>query len=550
MSIWDKILGRETTPAPALERIRLDELASAGPLSGGYTKFAWNDGDKFAGGFGATNLLITDYWTLRARSDELFKRNLYARGLIRRLVTNEINTGLTLEAFPDEDILGMEEDSLTPWSEQVESRWHIWTSNPMACDFKQAKTLSRIQQEVRVEALVGGDVLVILRQHPVTSLPVVQVVSGSKVRTPFGGIPPKLAEGSRIEHGVEIDRNGRHVGFWVQKGDTQESERIAAYGSRTGRKMAWLIYGTDKRMNDVRGEPILSLALQSLKELDRYRDAAQRKALINSIVAMSIEKGEDKPSTLPITGGATRRDQIITEHANTDAPRSLNVAALNAGFVAEELQHGEKLVAHGSGAEVNLGPFEEVIVQSFAWANEVPPEILRLAFSNNYSASQAAINEFKMYLNRQRTDFGQDFCQPIYEDWLISEVLLGNIKAPGLLDAWRNAARYDVLGAWTDADWSGAIKPSTDVLKQAKGMKMIVAEGWATNERASREIMGMKFRKNMKRIKRENQLKVDAARPLAEFEREFGRAVDDPAATAEDNIAEIVAQAMDDAAEG
>jgi hypothetical protein len=53
-------------------------------------------GDKFAGGFGATKVFTPDYWTLRQRSEQLFHENLYARGLIRRLVTNEINTGLTL----------------------------------------------------------------------------------------------------------------------------------------------------------------------------------------------------------------------------------------------------------------------------------------------------------------------------------------------------------------------------------------------------------------------------------------------------------------------
>ena len=51
------------------------------------------DGDKFAGGFGTTNVYThIDYWTLRERSGQLFRENLYAKGLVRRLITNEINT--------------------------------------------------------------------------------------------------------------------------------------------------------------------------------------------------------------------------------------------------------------------------------------------------------------------------------------------------------------------------------------------------------------------------------------------------------------------------
>ena len=53
-----------------------------------------------------TQIQNIDYWTLRARSSQLFNENLYARGLLRRLITNEINTGLTPECCPDEEIIG------------------------------------------------------------------------------------------------------------------------------------------------------------------------------------------------------------------------------------------------------------------------------------------------------------------------------------------------------------------------------------------------------------------------------------------------------------
>src|SRR5678815_4353827 len=57
-------------------------------------QYRWDHGEKFPGGLGPVEIVWTDYWSLRARSSELFERNLYARGLIRRMVTNEINTCL------------------------------------------------------------------------------------------------------------------------------------------------------------------------------------------------------------------------------------------------------------------------------------------------------------------------------------------------------------------------------------------------------------------------------------------------------------------------
>ena len=487
------------------------------------------DGDKFLGGFGNTKEFYVDYWTLRARSAQLFTENIYARGLIRRLITNEINTGLCLEATPDELVLGVPEDSLTGWSDEIEQRFHLWARDAEACDYRRGHTFAEIQAAVKLEAYVSGDVLVILRADPVTKLPNVQIVDGNLIRTPYGAVPQR---GNKIVHGVEIDSRGRHVAFWITNpDDVNRAERILARGSRTGRLNAWLVYGTDKRFGSVRGQPLFSLMLQSLKEIDRYRDSVQRKAVINSMLAMFIKKTQDKMGTLPFGGGAVRTDQTTVTDADGKT-RQFKIANQIPGLVMEELQTGEEPVGfHSQGVDLNFGPFEEAIVQTMAWAHETPPEILRLAFSNNYSASQAAINEFKIYLNRVRSSFGASFCQPVYEDWLLSMALLRRIEAPGLLEAWRDAQRRDEYSAWVDSDWSGAIKPSTDISKQAKGYQTLSAHGWITNDRAARELTGTKFTKNVKRLKRENELLVEAARPIAEFRREFG---EDPANSALD----------------
>lgn len=516
----------------------LDPFAYAGQTGFSPWQSSTFDGGKFAGGFGATQIHQVDYWTLRQRSAQLFNENLYARGLIRRLVTNEINTGITPEAAPDEEIIGVAEDSLNDWTETVENRFGIWAKTPELCDWKHHSSFGAIQRAARAEALIAGDVLVVLRQSQRTRLPMVQLVSGDKVQTPLGD-QASLRRGHVIRHGVELDVSGRVAAHWIRQ-DDGSAKRIPARGEKSGRRISWLVYGTDKRLDDVRGQPLLALVLQSLKEIDRYRDSAQRKAVINSILAMFIEKGEDKMGTLPVQGGAVRRGK--TEVTDNDGKkRNFNIANQIPGVVMEELQQGEKPQGfHSQGTDINFGQFEEAIIQAVAWANEIPPEILRLAFSNNYSASQAAINEFKIYLNKVWSDWGETFCSPIYIEWLISETLLQKIPAPGFLEAWRDPRKYDVFGAWVSVDWYGSIKPSTDTLKQAKGSKLLVDEGWSTNAREARITTGTKFSKNIKRLKRENELKVEAARPLAEFKKEFGEQPADEALTALDEATETL----------
>lgn len=530
-----------------MSRVAVDELdpfAYAGQQSFSPWETSIYDGGKFLGGFGTTQVQQVDYWTLRARSDQLFNENLYARGIIRRLITNEINTGLTPEACPNEEILGISEEQLNDWSEAVETRFvDIWGKNPNLCDWKHKSTFGALQRAARMEALISGDVLVVLRQSQRTKLPLVQLVKGSKVQTPLGD-EVNLRQGHTIRHGVELDPQGRVAAHWVKQ-DDGGSKRIPAFGEKSGRRISWLVYGVDKRLDEVRGQPLLSIVLQSLKEVDRYRDSAQRKAVINSILAMFIKKNQDKMGTLPVSGGAVRKSSgTVTD--SDGSTRKFNIAQQIPGLVVEELQTGEEPVLKGGeGTDVNFGTFEEAIIQAVAWANEIPPEILRLAFSNNYSASQAAINEFKIYLNKVWSDWGETFCTPIYVEWLLSETLLGKIAAPGLLEGWRNPNQYDTFGAWISADWYGSIKPSTDMLKSGKGAQLIVSEGWSTNAKQARMLDGSKFSKNIKRLKRENELKVEAARPMAEFRREFGDTAAEEAIEALDELDNLEAMIDD-----
>lgn len=510
------------------------------------------DGEKFAGGLGPLEELFTDYWALRKESSNLFHKNLYARGLIRRLITNIINSGLSPECVPDEAILGLEDGSLNDWAETTENRFGLWGKNAQVCDWERDSTFGAIQRTAYSEALVAGDVLVVLRQDQRTKLPRVQLIKGENVRTPFGS-EGKIRKGHRIKHGVELDRQNRKVAYWIQQEDG-ESKRLPAFGEKSGRRIAWLIYGTDKRHGEVRGQPLLSLILQSLRELDRYRDAATRKAVVNSLTAFYVKKTQDKIGSLPMTGAAINRATAAVSDAD-GTPRSYNITGHLPGAVMEDTQHGEEIIQlGGQGTDVSFGPFEEAIVQTMAWACELPPEILRLTFSSNYSASQAAINEFRITTNREWSDFGETFCTPIFIEYLVSETLMRKTTAPGLLESWRDDSQYDIFGAWTATLWYGSIKPSTDMLKQGKGSDLLLQMGLTTHAREARITTGTKFSKNVKRLAEENRQLAEAKRPMLELQREFKGDVNDDgtkdAVNALEDAAITLVDAMEDISNG
>ncbi len=469
------------------------------------------DGEKFVGGYAddadnfADSLLQLDFYTLRQRSSELFETNLYARGIIKRLVTNEVNTGLSLEARPVELMLpGMTQEQLHDWSDKVESYWAAYVDDPRVCDYSQQPDMTHGEQtaSVRREALVGGDVLCVKRLGE-TGLPNVQLIGGHRVVQP---LDIKVRKGHRVEYGVETDKRGRHVAYYVQPSEDFDAEpqRIKA-NAPDGTRLAWMVYGTDKRVGQTRGVPLLGIVLQSLKEVDKYRDSVQRKAVVNSLLAMWIEKSEDKLASLAFSNAAITTEEI-SQNTGTAVERKWREDTALPGIVMQEMQHGEKVHAHNSdGGEQSYPEFEAALINAVFWACEIPPEIGALSFNSNYSASQAALNEFKIYLGVMRKRIARDFNQPVYVAWLYAQVRRGVIQAPGLLEASIDVNLFELLHAWTNAAWIGAVKPVTDILKMVKAFEIMVDRGWTTNARIAQELTGTKFSTNARVLARERE---------------------------------------------
>jgi capsid protein len=486
------------------------------------------DGQKYPGGLGAvidSGVFDLDYWGLRSRSNELFHKNAYARGIIRRLVTEMITTGLHLEATPDKSILGIDDDFADDWSSAVESRYFLYNNTPHIIDYKKQRNGGELQRQIRRESMIGGDCLVILRQHPKYKLPTVQIVSGERIVTPMDKIGY-----FNIVDGVELDDSGRHIAYHIAEEDKFGHityKRILARGGNTGRIQAKLVYGCDKREDGVRGVPLLGIAIQPLAEIDKYRDSAQRKATLNSVVVAAIKRGpQNKRQTNPIMGsGPVRRDAASVE-VTTDGgdvktlPFTEMVPGANwFGLAADE----DPVFFNNNGVDMNFGGFEAAIIMGLAWALEIPPEILLLSFNKNYSASQAAMNQFNVYLDKERERFANDYLNVLYQDWFLSMVLLNRIEAGSFLSDLNTYDRWEYARAWTLSEWFGQMKPTTDMLKTVNAWSRAVEEGFTTRSRAARAIFNMKFSNIAQQLKKENQQWADTQKPIGEIENQFGK---------------------------
>lgn len=462
------------------------------------------DGDKFPGSFGLTkDFTFVDYYTLRIRSVQLFKENPYARGIIRRLIRNEIAGGLNLDADPHVDYLGISEEQGTEWTEAVETLYALWASDPIQCDWKHEKQKWEIDEEARQTAIISGDVLQVQRFDRKTLMPIVEYIDGVHIQTPLGYQP---RNGNKIVYGVEMDKQGRHVAYHVQTwtGTTFESRRIPVYGERSKRRIAKLIYGSDKLIDDVRGEPLLSAVFYMLKEMDRYRDAELRAAVVNAMLAYFITNENGGPGSRPVTGGAQKAGSVtVTE---PQGERKTNFAINRPGVVFEEMNTGEKPESFDTKRpNVNFKAFEAATVDAIAWFVELPPEIARLMFQSNFSASRQANNEFNGYLQVRNKRNGVDFCQPIYENFVIIASIQNLITTPGLREA-ALANERNTIKAWTHAEWSGISRPSVDIKKDVDALAKGIEYRITDYDYACRRITGQSFKTVLKKIALQNKL--------------------------------------------
>lgn len=490
------------------------------------TPYSSYDGENFWGGVTGQidEISSLDYWTLRVRSGSLFRTNTYAIGIVNRLTTNVIHKGLEPEFAPEESVIGMKEDSLVDWADEKENRYRLYGKAKDIIDAKGYRIDGELQAQIYKEAFIDGDCLVICRQLKPTGLPQIQIVSGNRVQTP----PDHMMDDDVVD-GVKLDKNGKHLGYWVYQCDggifDNSYTYVPAYGPKSGRRTAWLVYSPNKREDDVRGMPGLGIAIQPLNEIQKYRDSAQLKAQVNSMIVGFIERAQAAKS-IPIDhlrNGAVDRTTVTGDSTGETNP--VGVSKILPGVWFGRLQPGEKPVPYSvHGTDVNFATFESAIVAGLSWAMEIPPEILLLSFNSNYGASQAALREFIMVLDKERGRFASQHCQNLIEEWFISELLLGKISAPGFIEALSDPMQYDVKQAWLSVEWIGSIKPSVDILKEVKSHKEMISEGWETNSHASRALTGAKFDKVIRKLEKENRMKVKAMRPILEAQREFGEA--------------------------
>ena len=156
---------------------------------------------------------------MRARSRDQVRNNPLAAGALNTTVTSTVGAGLTCQPHIDQDVLGLSDEQADAWEKQALRWWNLW-SETTECDIESELTFGQLQSLAFRAVLESGDVLRIRRflWDPATTRPSRGDAFGTKlqlVEADRVSNPDYKPDTERVSGGVEIDADGRPIGYWV-----------------------------------------------------------------------------------------------------------------------------------------------------------------------------------------------------------------------------------------------------------------------------------------------------------------------------------------------
>ena len=429
--------------------------------------------------------------TLRNRSRDLARNSALGSAVIQTFVSNVIGSGLQLFPRPDAKLLGMSAETAREWSRQVKREFALWSEG---CDYLRRNNFAELQSIAFEGMLTDGDCFCLFKRRAEAPYTLkLQLIEAGRVSNPGGGSIETTYKKNRVVNGVEVDNEGVltacHISnrLWNEPDAVDaklEWRRVEFFGRETGCRNVLQIT-RDMRPDQFRGVPILAPVIESLKQIERYSDAELTSSIIKSFFSVFFVQPAGNMTLNEISGEPEEldvKDFKLGSGTISALPKGVDVKAIN----RQDSQNVfDSFVTH--------------FIKTVAAAVNLPFEILLKNFQSSYSASRAALLQASSEFERRKAAFIRDFCQPIYEQFLLEAVGTGRIKAAGFEEPIKRQA-------WSQAGWYTRTSRILDPQRETAAMILRLQNGLSTYAREILESTGEDFNDVAERLAQEKDL--------------------------------------------
>ena len=453
--------------------------------------------------------------TLRNRAADLVMNSPIGCAAVTTSTANVISSGLKLFPRIKPKELGLTPEQAIEWSRTAKTEFEIW-ANSLNCDYYRRNSFAELQRIAYHSYLMDGDCFCLFkRRYPTRDVPYtlrLQLIEAGRVSnpvesgilgtSPYGVEMKNVTNGNRIVNGIEVDKSGQFQAVWIANRIWNEPyvtdakiewQRVKVFGDETGkRNVLHICY--DNRTEQYRGVPFLAPVIEAIKQISRYADAELTSTIIKSFFSIFFTEnwqsnGFELNQVLPDDDTSSEMDKVMREYklgagTLTKLPKGVDVKAIDR-----------------SNAQSTFDPFITAFLKQVGAALNLPYEILIKQFQSSYSASRAALLQAEDEFRQRRQAFINDFCQPIYENFMIEAVALGRIKADGFFDDPIRRAQ------WLKCDWYVEGSHLLDVTKELQGAQMRIALGLTTHAQEAAELAGTDYYENLEVLSREYEMR-------------------------------------------
>ena len=452
---------------------------------------------------------------LRGRSSDLSINTPIGSAAIGTSTQYTIGTGLRCYPRVKAEMLGMSAEEADAWNKHVAREFDLWASSKLA-DIRERNNFYDLQEILYRSYLADGDSFAFIRSGYSPEMPYtlrIQALEGNRINNPYCGSPvgaygvevPAPDGINRIVNGIELGSDGEAVAYWVSSRVPNDMTTVNGMLTWTRIKVKGELLGLpnalhichDERPEQYRGVPYLAPVIESMKQISRYSTAELTSAIMKTFFTLFLTQQNSSASIDQILQ-STYSDEDIDRNTPCCDPSDFAVGhgTINA------LPMGVDVKSIDSSKQSSFDSFTSGIIKQIAAAIGQPYEVLMKCFSSSYSASRAALLQAWDQYKLRREWFARDFCQPVYEMWLMEAVATGRVEAPLF---WNDPAmRY----AYFSAEWYGPAMSILDPVKETNASLMKIANGLSTYEKEAAQYGG-DFKENIEQLARERRLMAD-----------------------------------------